>query len=75
MIQAEGRIHRNGQNNKCYSIWIQDQVIDPYLDHMMLRKYRVAREVLYGTIDTMDGIGDPGSWARDLSNFIFDYKG
>ncbi len=75
MIQAEGRIHRNGQNNKCYSIWIQDEVIDPYLDHMMLRKYRVAREVLYGTIDTMDGIGDPGSWARDLNNFIFDYKG
>ena len=75
MIQAEGRIHRNGQHNKCWSIWIQDEVIDPYLDHMMLRKYRVAREVLYGTVDTMEGLGDPGDWARDLNNFIFDYKG
>ena len=74
MIQAEGRIHRNGQNNPCYSIWLQDEVIDPWLDHMMLRKYRVAREVLMGRHETMDGIGDPGSWAKDLSRFLFEYK-
>ena len=75
MVQAEGRIHRHGQHNKCYSIWIQDKVIDPYLDHMMINKYKTARQVLYGTIDSMEGIGDPGQWARDLNNFIFDYKG
>ena len=74
MIQAEGRIHRNGQNKPCYSIWLQDEVIDPWLDHMMLRKYRVAREVLSGKHETMDGVGKPAEWAKDLSRFLFAYK-
>ena len=74
MVQAEGRIHRHGQTKKCYSIWVQDEIIDPYLDHMMLRKYNTARQVLYGTVDTMEGIGNPGSWAKDLNNFIFQHK-
>ena len=71
MVQAEGRIHRNGQEHPCYSIWLQDSIIDPYLDGMMLKKYAVAREVLHGRRDTMDGLGNPGKWARDLSSLLF----
>ena len=74
MIQAEGRIHRNGQNNPCYSIWLQDAIIDPFLDRMMLNKYRVARTALSGQADEMPGVGNPGSWAESLSNFIFNFK-
>lgn len=74
MIQAEGRIHRNGQDEPCYSVWLQDSIIDPFLDRMMLRKYRVARLVLYGRADTMEGVGDPGIWAETLSNFLFEYR-
>jgi SNF2 family DNA or RNA helicase len=73
MIQAEGRIHRNGQDEPCYSLWLQDSIIDPFLDRMMLRKYKTARMVLYGTADTMEGVGDPGVWAETLSNFLFGY--
>jgi hypothetical protein len=74
MVQAEGRIHRNGQQNPCYSIWLQDEVIDPFLDRMMLRKYRIARTILYGQADDMEGVGDPGAWAERLANFIFGYR-
>ena len=74
MIQAEGRIYRNGQHKPCRSLWLQDKVIDPYLDRMMLRKYRVARMALAGTVDTLDGVGDPGMWADNLRNFIFGYE-
>ena len=74
MVQAEGRIHRNGQNKPCYSLWLQDKVIDPFLDRMMLRKYKAARTVLYGQADTMDGVGDPGVWAETLANFLFGYR-
>jgi hypothetical protein len=74
MVQAEGRIHRNGQNNPCYSIWLQDAIIDPFLDRMMLKKYRVARTALYGHADEMEGVGDPGAWAESLANFIFGYR-
>lgn len=71
MIQAEGRIHRNGQQHPCYSIWLQDSIIDPYLDSVMLNKYAVAREVLHGKRDTMEGLGSPGTWAKDLSSLLF----
>jgi hypothetical protein len=52
---------------------LQDSIIDPFLDRMMLRKYKTARMVLYGTADTMAGVGDPGVWAETLSNFLFGY--
>lgn len=74
MIQFEGRIHRNGQDKPCISIWLQDGIVDPYIDHMMLRKYRVAREALRGTIDTMEGVGAPADWAQTLADHLFKEK-
>jgi hypothetical protein len=41
---------------------------------MMLRKYSVARMALAGTVDTLDGVGDPGSWADSVWNFIYHYR-
>lgn len=73
-IQFEGRTHRNGQTKPCTSIWLQDNIVDPYIDAMMLRKYRVARQVLHGTIDRMDGVGAPADWAETLARYIFKEK-
>ena len=70
-IQFEGRTHRNGQNKPCLSIWLQDPIVDPYIDSMMLRKYRVARQALRGTIDTMDGVGAPSDWAERMAHYLF----
>ena len=71
MIQFEGRTHRNGQNKPCTSIWLQDGIVDPYIDNMMLYKYEVARKALRGTIDTMPGVGRPSDWAQRLAQYIF----
>jgi SNF2 family DNA or RNA helicase len=74
MIQAEGRIYRSGQRQACASIWLQDRVVDPFLDFMMLRKYRIARMVLAGKVEDMEGVGNPGVWSSRLSSILFGYK-
>lgn len=74
MIQFEGRTHRNGQMNPCVSIWLQDNIVDPYIDNKMMNKYRVARQVLHGTIDDMDGVGSPADWAETLARYLFKEK-
>jgi hypothetical protein len=71
MIQFEGRTHRNGQTKPCYSVWLQDGIVDPYIDNMMMRKYKVARQVLHGNVDNMCGVGAPSDWAERLATYLF----
>jgi superfamily II DNA or RNA helicase len=71
MLQWEGRIHRNGQENPCFSIWLQDGIIDPYIDNKMMEKYRTVRQILHGTVDDLDGVSSPRDWAERLSNWLF----
>jgi len=71
MLQWEGRIHRNGQENPCFSIWLQDGIIDPYIDNKMMDKYRTVRQILHGTVDDLDGVSSPRDWAERLSNWLF----
>ena len=73
-VQIEGRTHRNGQKKPVWSLWLQDEIIDPFLDKMQLNKMETTSQALYGQIETMDGVGDPGSWAEELTNFLWHWQ-